>query len=100
MTDVVVRPGKTGVRVNVRVVPRGSKTAIEGVRDGSLLVRVTAPPVGGAANAAVVDVLAGAFGTAKRDIRVVSGQAARRKTVEIGGLDEAVCRAKLSAILR
>jgi uncharacterized protein (TIGR00251 family) len=98
--DVVVGHGKAGARFDVRVVPRGSKDAIEGVRSGALVVRVTAPPVGGAANEAVVEMLAHAFRTAKRDIRVVGGQTARRKTIEIGGLDETACRARLSAILR
>ena len=95
-----VRPGPTGARFDVRVVPRGSKTAVEGVRDGALLVRVTAPPVGGAANDAVVDLLAGFFGAARRDVRVVAGDTARRKTIEIAGLAPAAVLAKLSAILR
>jgi uncharacterized protein (TIGR00251 family) len=97
---VVVRAGRTGARLCVRVVPRGARNAIEGVRNGELAVRVTSPPVDGAANAAVIALVADAFGLAKRDISVVAGQTSRHKTLELGGLDEAACRARLSAILR
>jgi hypothetical protein len=97
---IAIQPGRTGSRIAVRVVPRGSKTAIEGMRDGALLVRVTAPPVEGAANNAVVAALADAFGLARRDVLVVSGRNSRRKTVELAGLDAAAVRARLDAILR
>jgi len=98
--DVKIRPGKAGVRFDVRVVPRGSKSAVEGVRDGALLVRVTAPPVGGAANTAVVDLVADLLGVARRDVSVVTGQTSRRKVLEIRGIDETAVRSSLSAILR
>ena len=97
---VLVRDGRSGARFDVRVAPRGSRTAISGVRDGALLVRVTAPPVDGAANDAVVRALAEAFGVAPRDLQVVAGWRARRKTIEARGLDAAALRARLSAILR
>ena len=95
-----MRPGPTGARFDIRVVPRGSKTAIAGVRDGALLVRVTAPPVDGAANDAVVDLLSGFFDVARRDVRVIGGETTRRKTIEIAGLAPAAALAKLSTILR
>jgi uncharacterized protein (TIGR00251 family) len=98
--DLAITPGKAGARIAVRVVPRGSKTAIEGARDGALLVRVTAPPIEGAANDAVIAVLADAFDLARRDVVVVSGRTSRRKTVELGGLNAAAVRARLQAILR
>jgi len=100
VSDVKIRPGKSGARLDVRVVPRGSKTAVEGVRDGALLVRVTAPPVGGAANTAVVDLIAGLLGVARRDVSVVTGQTSRRKVLEVRGHDAAAVRSSLSAILR
>jgi len=96
---VAIRPGRDGVRFDVRVVPRGSRTGIEGVRDGALLVRVTAPPVDGAANAAVVAAIAAALGLPKRDVRLVSGERGRRKTIVVPTLSELELRARLSAIL-
>ena len=100
LPDVPIRPGKAGPRIDVRVVPRGSRASIEGVRDGALLVRVTAPPVEGAANDAVIGILADAFDLPRRDVRLVAGAHARRKTIELAGLDVAAVRARLSAILR
>ncbi|HUF46741.1 MAG TPA: DUF167 family protein [Vicinamibacterales bacterium] len=96
---VAVRHGRTGARFDVRVVPRGARTAIEGLRDGSLLVRVTAPPVEGAANDAVVAVVAAALGVARRDLHVVAGATSRRKTLEVAGLDEVTLSGRLTALL-
>lgn len=99
-SPVLVRDGRAGARFDVRVAPRGSRTGIAGVRDGALLVRVTAPPVDGAATEAVVRLLAQALDLAPRDLAVVSGARARRKTIEVRGLDAATLHARLSAILR
>jgi uncharacterized protein len=85
----------TGIRLGLRVVPRAPRTAIEGVRAGRLLVRVTAPPVDRAANEAVVAVLAAALGLPLRSIRIVSGATGRNKTVEIIGVTEATVRTLL-----
>ena len=90
-----VRPVTGGVRIGVRVMPRGPRTAVEGVRDGCLLVRVTAAPSDGAANAAVVDVLARTLGRPRRSVTIVAGHAARRKVIEIAGLGEPAVRARL-----
>lgn len=65
----------------VRVVPRSSRTAVGGVRDGALIVRVSAAPVDGAANEAVVAALADALDVPARDVRIERGAAARRKVV-------------------
>ena len=72
-------------RFGVRVQPRAARTEIVGVHGDALKVRVTAPPVGGAANAALVALLADALGVQKRDVRVVSGESSRSKIVEIRG---------------
>ena len=76
------------MRVPIRVMPRSPRNGIGGMRDGRLIVRVTAPPVDDAANDAVVRLLADTFGVARASIRVVSGATGRNKTVEIAGLTE------------
>ncbi len=86
----------TGIRVALRVMPRSPRTTIEGVRDGRLLIRVTAPPVDSAANDATVAALAAAFDLPRRSIRIVAGASARNKTAEITGLAEASLRARLA----
>ena len=83
-------------RLEIRVVPRASKNGIGGLRDGRILVRVTAPPVDGAATAAAVSVLAEALQVAPTTIRVVAGQTSRNKAVTVGGLRAADVLLKLS----
>jgi len=87
------------VIVAVRVIPRSSKSAITGLRGEALLVRLNAPPVDGAANEALIELLAKAFGRPHRDISLVSGAKSRDKRVAIEGLSGADFKARLSDIL-
>ena len=76
----------TGVvgRITVRVTPRSSRDAIEGVDPtGVLRVRVTAPPVEGAANAAVAKLLAHALGLAPREVVLAKGERGRLKHFDL-----------------
>jgi uncharacterized protein (TIGR00251 family) len=75
------------IHVTVRVVPRASKPGIAGVRDGALLVRLQSPPVEGAANAELIELIAKAFGAAKRDVSMESGERSKLKRVAIERLD-------------
>ena len=59
---------------------------MDGVRDGVLRIRVSAPAVEGAANAALIDLLAGELGVAKRAVRIVAGATSRQKLVVIDGV--------------
>jgi len=81
--------------LRLRVQPRASRDAITGFRDDVLAVRVSAPPVDGAANAAVTALLADALGVAPSRVRVVRGQRGRDKVVEVDGLTDAEARARL-----
>jgi uncharacterized protein (TIGR00251 family) len=85
----LVTATRSGVRLAVRVIPRSPKSSLAGVRDGRLLVRVTAPPVDSAANDAVIELVARALGVPKRDVALVGGATARNKTLEIVGLSAA-----------
>lgn len=78
----------------MRTIPRAARDEIAGVRDGRLLVRVSAPPVDGRANAAVCALLAKAAGVPKGAVSVVRGETSRDKRVRIEG-DEAPVRAAL-----
>jgi uncharacterized protein (TIGR00251 family) len=79
--------GSTDVRFAVRLAPRSSSNRVEGVLDGVLKVRVTAPAVEGAANAALVHLLADELGVARRDVRIVAGATGRQKLVVVDGAD-------------
>jgi uncharacterized protein (TIGR00251 family) len=80
------------VSFTIRVTPRASANAIGGERDGALLVRVTAPPVKGKANDAVVELLAKALGVPRGAVRVERGGAARTKRVSVSRDAEAALR--------
>jgi uncharacterized protein len=71
----------------VRVQARARRDEIAGERAGSLLVRVTAPPVEGRANAAVCRLLAERLGLAPGRVAVVRGAASRDKLIEIDGIE-------------
>jgi uncharacterized protein (TIGR00251 family) len=73
------------LRIDVLVVPRASRVAVGPMVGDRLRVAVTAPPVDGEANAAVVDALAKAFGVRRAAVRIVHGERGRRKTVEVEG---------------
>jgi uncharacterized protein (TIGR00251 family) len=76
-------------RIRVRLQPRASKNEVKGFKpdpaggDDVLVCRVTAPPVDGKANAALVKLLAAEYGVPKSRVRIVQGETARDKVVEI-----------------
>jgi len=78
--------GELGVELNVRVIPRAKKTAIAGERDGALVVRVSAPPVEGAANDALIAFFADALRVQRRAVQIVSGERGRKKRIAIAGV--------------
>jgi uncharacterized protein (TIGR00251 family) len=80
--------------LTVRVTPRAGRSAIAGVRDGVVLVKLAAAPVDGAANAALVALLSDLLHVPKRSIRIASGDRSRTKVIEIDGVtaDDALRR--------
>jgi uncharacterized protein (TIGR00251 family) len=92
VSDLTVVPRGSVVRFSVRVQPRASRSAIEGVHAGALKVRLTAPPVDGAANEALVELLADRLGVPKRAVVIVGGASSRTKVVEVDGVDVARVR--------
>lgn len=92
-----LRTTEAGITLRVRVQPRASRDALSGERDGALVVRLTAPPVEGAANEALARLLGKALGVAPSAVRVVRGAAARNKVVSVAGLDAATARERLGA---
>ena len=79
----------------IRVVPRASKSEIVGEVEGNVKVRISSPPVEGAANEEVVRLLAKAVGVAKSNVAIVSGQTSKTKRIRITG----VTAARLQSIL-
>jgi uncharacterized protein (TIGR00251 family) len=75
-----------GVRINVYVQPRASRTEAVGFHGEALKVRVAAPPVDGAANEAIIRFFADRLGVPRQQVRLKSGATGRRKVVEIDGI--------------
>jgi uncharacterized protein (TIGR00251 family) len=86
-----------GVRLEIRVTPRASRTSVE-LRDGRVLVRVTAPPVDSAANEAVREALAEALDVPRRAVQIIRGQTGRQKIVEIAGIDAAELQRRIAGV--
>lgn len=82
--------------LTVHVTPRAARNAI--TADASrLLVRLTAPPVDGAANAVLLVLLAARLRLPRRALTIVRGAASREKLVAVHGLTAAECWARLRA---
>jgi len=74
-------------RINVKVKPRASRELVEGWKEGALVVRLTSPPVDGAANSSLIRLLSKKTGLARGRIRIVSGEKGRSKVLEFEGVD-------------
>ena len=85
----------TTANLSVRVHPRAGRNEISGEREGRLMIRVTAPPVDGRANAAVCRLIAKAAGIPKGRVSVTSGESHRDKVVTVEDLTEPELRAAL-----
>jgi len=70
----------------VKVVPRASQSMIVGEYEGNLRVRISAPPVDGAANEELIRFLAKHFGVGKSRVEMVSGQTSKTKRIRIIGV--------------
>jgi uncharacterized protein (TIGR00251 family) len=81
--------------IDVRVVPRSSRSGVAGVRGGALLVRLHAPPVEGAANDELIDVVAAALDVPRRAVSIISGRHSREKRVRVTGIDRASAESRL-----
>ena len=90
-----VTPRGGGVRFAIHVQPRSKHPGIDGLHGDALRVRVQAPPVEGAANEAVVAVLAEALGVPARAVHIAAGQSGRQKLVDVDGVDAAGAMARL-----
>ena len=95
----LLAPIPSGVIVSVRVTPRAGRTAVAGVRDDVLQVKLSAAPVDGAANAALVELVAAVFDLPKRDVAILSGHTGRLKRVALTGLTVSDAASRLDAHL-
>jgi len=93
----VTSDSTTSVVLDVRVIPRASKSQIAGTREDALLVRVCAPPVDGAANDELIRLLADTLDVPNRNVTVIAGESSRTKRVRITGRTAEDIHQRLSA---
>ncbi|HPT68790.1 MAG TPA: DUF167 domain-containing protein, partial [Syntrophomonas sp.] len=86
----------TGVCLEVQVQPRSSRNQVVGEQDGRLKIKLTAPPVEGEANQALVNFLAQLLQLPKKNVKLLKGESARHKLIEISGVTEQELIAKLN----
>ena len=76
-----------GVRLRIRVQPRASRTEVAGLHGDTLRVRLSAPPVDGAANEALLRFLAEKLSVRRSAVQLISGETSRSKLVSVAGID-------------
>ncbi len=95
MREFKITSAVGGAAFAVRVVPRAKKNEIVGVQGNALKVKLTAPPVGGAANEALIDLLVERLGVRRSQVEIVAGLKSRAKMVSVTGLTPAEVQERL-----
>lgn len=78
-----------GIVFSIHVQPRASKNELCGEHDGALKVRLTSPPVEGAANKLCIEFFAKLLGVAKSKVTIIAGEKSRHKTIRVTGASRA-----------
>ena len=80
-------PTPLGTRLTLRVQPRAARNSVVGLHGQAIRIRLSAPPVDGEANEALVSFLANRLGVPAARVNLVRGHGSRDKVVEVTGLD-------------
>ncbi|HZD94695.1 MAG TPA: DUF167 domain-containing protein [Candidatus Sulfotelmatobacter sp.] len=96
---IPVQESAKGTTFAVKVHPRARKSAITGTIGDALKLAVTAPPVEGRANQAVIEFFADLFEIPRSSVTIASGETSRNKVVRITGLSQAVVEQRLAGAL-
>lgn len=97
---VILRESKKGLTFDIQVIPHASRVELAGVQEGAFRVKVTAPPVEGAANEACIKLLAKELGLKKSQMEITSGVKSRKKTVLIKDINKAELETKINNIFK
>lgn len=79
---------ESSVTFTVRVVPRSSRSEIVGEMDGAVKVRLTSPPVDGAANAELIKLIAKKFGVSRSAVEIIGGDTSKTKRLRVTGVTD------------
>jgi uncharacterized protein (TIGR00251 family) len=101
LTNMVrLRESKKGLTFDIQVIPHASRVELVCVQDGVLKIKVTAPPVEGAANEACIKLLAKELGLKKSQMEISSGAKSRKKTVMIKDISKKELETKINNICK
>ena len=92
-----IQEGEGWVMLTVRVIPRSSRSEIVGEHDGAVKVRLSSPPVDGAANAELIKLFAKKLGVARSAVAIVSGETSKTKRLRVTGVTAGQLRHLLSS---
>ena len=96
---IPVHESAKGVSFSVKVQPRARRNAITGTLGDALKLALTAPPVEGRANQAVVEFLAETLEIPRASVTITSGETSRNKVVRVAGVSKRIVEQKLEAAL-
>ncbi len=88
MARINIQTHEQSITFFAKVVPGSSKTAITGIWDHMLKLKIAAPPEKGKANACIIAFLAKTLGVKKKHIQIVSGQTHAIKQIQVLGMSE------------
>ncbi|HNY49426.1 MAG TPA: DUF167 domain-containing protein [Smithella sp.] len=98
--NIILRESKKGLTFDIQVNPNASRAEISGVQEGVLKLKVTAPPVEGAANEACIKLLAGELKLKKSQLEIFSGSKSRKKTVMVKNVSKPELELKINNFLK
>lgn len=90
-----VHPTPRGVRIDLHVQPRASRTEVAGLHGDALKLRIASPPVDGAANEEIIAFLAAQLAVPRRAVTITAGASGRRKAVTVEGVTVEAARRAL-----
>jgi uncharacterized protein (TIGR00251 family) len=96
---IPVSESAKGVSFSIKVHPRARKNAITGVMGDALKLALTAPPVEGKANQAVIEFFADLFQIPRSSVTIASGETSRNKVVRISGISRAAVEQRLNGAI-
>jgi uncharacterized protein (TIGR00251 family) len=96
MSTMPVKETEKGLIIEIRVLPRSSRSEVVGIQDGVFKIKLSSPPLDGKANDECVRFLADQLGIRKSQVEIISGHRARKKTVAVTGIRKTDLEALLS----
>lgn len=97
MDKLQIKETSGAVEISVKVLPRSSRTEIVGILDGVLKVKLSSPPVDGAANAELIKLFSKTFNLSKSEIEIIGGATSRTKLIRLINVDAERVRAILQS---